>query len=208
MLREKHAVLAAGLAALMVAGGSAALAGQGYRGSGQDMGAGTHLGFGYVVNAPEQLVGFEVMAVGSPWAGWGAFADAKFTHSSPSGEDIFMSGRTAAEALEMGDTPFGQPDEAWTTVNVGVVRAVGPEVALYAGGGYSQQTVYQEFQRQGEIGADRFYIVEDVEASGDRVNLLGGFYFRAMRNLMFRLGAETAPAGFTAGVDFVLPLGG
>lgn len=208
MTYERTSPFAVAIAAALLSAGAAPLAGQGFVDTDESLVAGTHLGFGYVVNAPDQLIGFGLMTVGSKWAGWGVFADVKLTASRPSGEDHFTSDQTAADAEAMGDTPFGERMDDWTTVNVGVVRAVGHEVALYAGGGYARETVYQEYERQGDQGADRFYIVEDQRVSGNTVNLMGGLYFRATRTIMFQMGGETAPAGFTAGVSLVIPLGG
>lgn len=207
MPKKMSYVLLAVTAAAALGSVSRPLAGQGMARPGENMMTDAHVTVGYVANAPEQLVGFGVTEVGLPWAGWGAFADLKLTVGRASGEDTFIESMTAREAEEMGDVAFGEPEEAWTTVNFGLIRAVGPEVALYAGAGYSEETVYQEYDRQ-ESGADRFYIVEDPRAGGDEVNLLGGLFFRAGRYLMFQMGGETAPAGFTAGASLVFPLSG
>lgn len=171
--------------------------------------ASTHLAVGYVANAPDQLVGFSAMTVGSLWSGWGLYIDVKFTPNSPEGDDEFDATMTAAEAESLGDLTFGNPDRIWTTVNAAVVRAVADEVAVYAGAGHSREKVYQEYEDpDGERGIQGFYIVEDERLSRKTVNLLGGLFFRAGRHFSFQIGAETAPAGFTAGVGLVFPLGG
>ena len=169
--------------------------------------ASSYLGLGYVVNAPEQLLGFGASLGGEMLSGWGVYADVKLPVDRASGEDIFVESETAADARARGDDPFGEPDEAWTSFNVALVRALGHDVAVYAGAGYSDREVYQEFAREDERGPDRFYIVEDVQAGGESVNVLGGFFFRASRVIAFQVGGETAPAGFTAGVTFLVPLG-
>lgn len=169
--------------------------------------AGTHLGVGYVMNAPDQLVGLTAFTVGSKWSGWGAFADAKFTSDRPTGDDDFREDMTAAEAEAMGDERFAEPDEVWETVNVGLVRAVSHDVAIYAGAGYSNQTVYQEYV-ESETGPDRFYTVEDDRVGGNTVNVMGGLYFRVGRVITFQFGGETAPGGFTLGVNFMIPVSG
>lgn len=161
---------------------------------------------GYVVDAPDQLVGFGVSTVGSMWSGWGLYADVKFSVATPESEDNFTEARTASEADQLGDQRFSELESAWNTVNLALIRAVTHEVALYAGAGYSQETVYREyFDDQIERGIQGFYTVEDERQGGDTVNMLGGLLFRATRHLMFQFGGETAPAGFTAGVNLVFP---
>lgn len=168
----------------------------------------SHISLGYVVNMPEQLVGFTTMAVGLPWPGWGAYADVKLPADRGSGEDNFTTTRTAAEAEALGDLRFGEPEPAWDSVNLGLVRALVNEVAVYAGAGYSRQAVYQEyFDEQRERGMNGFYTVEDDRVGGDTLNLMAGLYLRASSAVMFQFGVESAPSGFTAGVHLVLPLG-
>lgn len=185
------------------------LAGQGMSDPDRSFVVGTHLGLGYVVNAPDQLAGFTAFTVGSKWSGWGAFADVKFTVDRPTGEDNFTEERSAEEAEGLGDEAFGDPDEVWTTFNAGLVRALSDEVAVYGGAGLSDQTVYQEYvDEDGERGRNGFYVVEDERVGGSQVNVLGGLYFRFSRVITFQFGGETAPTGFTAGVSLMVPLGG
>lgn len=168
----------------------------------------THLSVGYVINAPDQLVGFSASTAGPMWSGWGLYADFKFSVANPDGEDNYVEDRTATEAEQLGDQRFGQPESAWNTVNVALVRAVAHEVALYAGGGYSQETVYREyFDDQQNRGEQGFYTVEDEREGGDVLNLMGGVLFRTSKHLIFQIGGETAPAGFTAGAAVAFPLG-
>lgn len=185
------------------------LAGQGMSNPDRSFVVGTHLGLGYVINAPDQLAGFTAFTVGSKWSGWGVFADVKFTVDDPTGEDNFTEERSAADAEALGDEAFGDADEVWTTFNAGLVRALSDEVAAYAGAGLSDQTVYQEYvDEDADPGLDAFYVVEDERVGGGQVNVLAGLYFRFSRIVTFQFGGETAPTGFTAGVSLMVPLGG
>lgn len=208
MTHETTSALAGLAGAFLISAVLSPLAGQVPGDPGRSFQAGTNLGLGYVVNAPEQLLGFTVMTVGSSWSGWGAFADVKLAVDRVSGDDAFRESSTATEAIGMGHQRFGEPEEEWTTFNVGLVRALTDDVAAYLGGGYSEQTVYQEFDQGASAGIDRFYIVEDDRFGGNEVNILGGLYLRVSRVIAFQFGGETAPAGFTAGVSLMVPLGG
>lgn len=170
--------------------------------------ASTHLSIGYAVNAPEQLVGVSASTAGSKWSGWGLYADYKLSVATPEGDDSFTEDLTVAEAKERGYLLYTQPESAWNTVNVALVRAVAHEVALYGGAGYSHETVYREYVDETRAPApESYYTVEDESEGGDAVNVMGGLLFRASRHLIFQVGGETAPAGFTAGASAVFPIG-
>lgn len=179
-------------------------------GSGEGFTGATYVSAGYVVNAPNQRLGFSLMTVGSSWGGWGLYVDAKKTTGSPEGEATFDPTRTATDVAA--NTPQDQlfvEESAWRSLNGAIVRALGSEFAVYAGGGVTEETAYDEYRDWDQrTTADAFYWVEDEVSGGTEANVLGGVFFRATRNLIFQAGAEANPPGFTVGVAVGLPVDG
>jgi hypothetical protein len=164
-----------------------------------------HVLVGYVANAPNIFLGGGVMFLNPRLVGF--FADVRTTRDSPGDRSNFLPGLSPLEAVAFGDQHFSNEDQ-WFAVNAGLTRVVTPELALYAGAGYSNRDVYVEFfddrpDGRGELG---FYWVQDEDLSGPSVNALGGFLFRAGQNLVFQLGGESRPLGGTVGVHYALPL--
>ena len=167
----------------------------------------TNVAVGYVANMPDQLLGFSAMTVGERWGGWGLYLDYKQSLDSPGDDPTFRPGVTPQEALNTGNDEFGQESQ-WTGFNVAVVRTISDELAVYAGAGWADQTVYREFLDPDGDPLTPFFWVEDEAVSGTEVNVLGGFYFRLMQNVLFQFGSQTAPGGVTAGISLGVPLGG
>lgn len=170
----------------------------------------TYLAAGYTINAPNQRLGVSLMTIGSFWKGWGLYLDAKKSTGTPEGEDSFDPSRTATDVAR--NTPDDQlfvEESAWRSLNGAVVRAVGSEFAVYAGGGVTEESAYDEYRDWDQRAtADAFYWVEDEVSGGTEPNVLGGVFFRATRNLIFQAGGELNPPGFTVGAALGLPLGG
>jgi len=166
----------------------------------------THAGVGYVVDAPSQLNGIGGFVFG-PWLdGWGVYLDAKRTHESRRNESGFIDNITVAEAeTEFRDRGMGA-DHHWTGVNAAVVRVVSGGLAVYGGAGYAKKTAfrryYDETQTRGAFGT---YWIEDPMASGTRLNVLAGAFFRASRRLVLQLGLEGAPRGASVGAYLTQP---
>lgn len=170
----------------------------------------TYASVGYVANAPDQLLGFSAMTVGSMWGGWGLYVDAKFPTSSPEDEESFDPDRTTSEvrANDPLDQVF-QRESTWRSFNAAVMRALGGDFAVYAGAGITREKAYDEFQSDEDAGtAEAFYWVRNEVESGRELNLLGGILFRATHRLSFQFGANSNPTGFTAGAALSFPLGG
>ena len=125
---------------------------------------------------------------------FGLYADLKLSVDSPRKEESCCP-YTLDEAEAFGDQLF-QDKSAWRSFDVAIVRVVGPQLAVYAGGGASRERAYRQYfdqtRTRGNFGA---YWVEDTEASGTRVNVLGGLIFHASRNLMFVFGGELERIG-------------
>lgn len=170
----------------------------------------TYVSLGYVVNAPEQMLGGSAMTVGPKWGGWGLYADAKFTRDTPEDGDRFDPTLTADDvATQLPQDELFQEASAWRSLNAAVVRAVSPQFAVYAGAGVTDETAYDEYQSDERQGtAEAFYWVEDEAESSSEPNVLGGVFLRASRNLLFHFGGEANPAGATIGASLGLPLGG
>ena len=165
------------------------------------------ISIGYIANAPELFIGGGLAYLTPSFVG--VFADFRISESSPGDRSDFMPDWTINDAInEFGDFSFGR-ESRWVVANAGVTRVLLPDLAAYVGAGYASRTAYEQFQDQsGERGERGFYWVEDHELSGTYLNLLGGVYFRAGRNLMFQLGAEAQPRGMTIGAHYVIPFGG
>lgn len=160
---------------------------------------------GYVISAPNTFYGGGVAFLNPTF--FGLYADFKISGASPSGRSNFQADWTPDDALnEFGDFIYAEEDE-WRVFNAGITRVVGPELALYAGGGVGQRRSYINFEDiNGERGEFGYYWVEDEELSGTYFNAIAGVFFRAGRNLTFQFGAEAQPRGMTVGVHYALPL--
>ena len=106
------------------------------------------------------------------------------------------------------ETTFGdqcfQEKSDWLSINFALVYAVSGELALYGGAGYTRETNYREYfdnsQTRGELG---FYWISDPDASGNRVNVLGGVFMRMGPHVLLQMGVEAQPKGVTIGFTFV-----
>jgi hypothetical protein len=168
-----------------------------------DFAAGSGWMAGYVANAPHQLAGIGTWIMPRGVRGWGLYLDAKLAVESPA-RQTFLRGVTPDEAEAMGDTYF-KTSSAWTSVNIAAVRGLSRELAVYLGAGHSWQTVYLQYvDDTGERGEFGQYWVEDETQSSTFPNVLGGVFFRLANRVVFQFGAESAPAGVTAGMHLLL----
>jgi hypothetical protein len=166
------------------------------------------VGVGFVASAPHEYLGVSVHAVsGRVLGGLGVYVDAKMGTESPRDEEGFNPDLTAQEVDDLyGDQIFSTRSD-WRSVNVALVRPVLRELMVYLGAGYSEETVYREYlDPEGERGVLGFYWVEDPDASGPEVNLLGGAMFGISSNVYIQFGVETKPRGVTVGASYSLPL--
>lgn len=166
------------------------------------------VGVGFVANAPHEYLGVNVHAV-SPriLGGLGIYVDAKIGNDSPRDEPGFDPDLTAAEVEDLYSDQLFSERSDWRSVNVALIRPVLPELMVYAGAGYSDESRYREyFDPEAERGISGFYWVEDPENSGGEVNLLGGAMFGVSQNVFIQFGVETKPRGVTVGASYSLPL--
>jgi hypothetical protein len=188
------------LLGLFLLGGAAAAEGQ--RSLDFDLGSSRLLGFS--ANPPQQLMGAGAVVISPALRGWGLYVDGKFTYDSPRSRE-FISGRTPADADADGHVP-GRDESAWTTLNVGVVRPLSSELALYVTGGVAWRTVYSHYfdDVDQELGREGFYWVEDDDLSETLATVSAGALFRMGRRLAVQFGGQTAPAGVNVGIFFLL----
>ena len=165
----------------------------------------SHVGAGFVVLAPHQYMGFSAQAVSLRLGGIGIYVDAKFDTSPPSREEDFDPSLTAEEAEDQFGDQLFSTDDSWQSVNVALIRPLLPELLLYLGAGYSSQERYKQYyDDSAERGLLGYYWVEDPRESGNRVNLLGGAFFRISQSLLVQFGVETKPRGVTVGAVYTV----
>jgi hypothetical protein len=167
----------------------------------------SHVGVGYVANIPNTFVGFSAVGLTPKLLGGaGLYVDVKLATNSPGSDPYYLPNVSIQEAeVTFGDLLFEEESD-WFSVNAALVYAIAPEFAVYGGAGYSKEERYRQYfddsQTRGDLG---FYWVADPDGSGNRINLLGGAFFRLARFVMFQFGVEAKPVGVTAGAIFVYP---
>jgi hypothetical protein len=165
----------------------------------------TGAGLGYVVRAPDQLLGFSAHAISGRWGGLGLYLDAKFDLESPSGAVHFLGDRTAAQAEAAGHRLFRE-EFSWTTANAALIRPLTPVLAAYGGAGLSRRKVYSEWSDPaGVTGIGGTYVVEDPDLHSTEANFLGGFIF-VIGRVSLHFGGESAPRGATVGAFYTVPV--
>lgn len=165
-------------------------------------------GLGYTASAPHMLLGGSAWAVFPALRGFGLYVDAKFSHDSPTNnEEEFLAGTTAQEMEDQYPLHiYRVQDDAYRAFNGALMKAITPELTLYAGGGWVERTRYlQYYDEEEEFGRLGFYWVEDPPASGTGMNLMGGAFLRLGSNLRVQFGLDTRPKGFTAGLAVNFP---
>jgi hypothetical protein len=167
-----------------------------------------YLGMGYVASVPHAVAGGALLAVTPKLLGGaGLYADVKFSPSSPARAVEYDPTITVAQAdVQFADQLYLE-QSAWFSVNLAAVYVVTPELAVYAGGGYSREHHYRQYfdatETRGLLG---FYWIPDPAASGDRINGVGGILLRAGRHVTFQMGVGARPPGADVGVMLMLPM--
>lgn len=204
MLRATIALLALGCLTLT----ARPLAAQGV----QDLHNSSRVGVGYVANIPNTYLGFSVLGTTHKlFGGLGLYADFKTTTTDHTDDPDYYPGISVDSAAQgLADLLYTEESE-WLSVNVALVYAVTPDLAVYGGAGYTREKHFQQYYDDREpplTGEFGFYWIDDPENSGNRVNVLGGVLFRLTKFALFQLGGEMKPPGVSAGVILALPFGG
>jgi hypothetical protein len=165
------------------------------------------IGAGYVVNAPNQFVGVSAHWVSGVLGGLGLYVDVKFDLDSPEDRDWFLDTMTVAYVEENLGHPLFSRAATWTSVNVALMRPLGPQFVVYGGAGYSDGRHYREYwDMDARVHETGFYWVRDEEASGARLNLLAGAMFQISSIFALQFGLESQPSGITVGASYLIPL--
>lgn len=205
-MRTSSGLLWTVLAAILLTGSGQRLQARQWPAEVQSFGTGTYWAVGYATNAPHQFLGFSTLLFGAGLRQWGLYIDTKSSLDTPKSERGYSLELTPADAEALGDYRANERS-AWRSVNLALVRVVGPALALYLGGGYSNEEAYARYlDFEGERGYLGHYWVRDAGLSGRRLNLLGGAWLRITPHILFQFGGEVAPGGFTAGVSYAFPL--
>lgn len=167
------------------------------------------IGVGYVSNAPNMFTGVSAWGVADVLGGLGLYVDGKMKLTTPADASDFAPDLTTTEVdatpnqQQMGD------ESSWWSVNAALIRPISPELMLYLGAGYAYEDSFRRYFDPNEtLVQDTFgwFWVRDEAASGGRLNILGGAFFRIANRLALQFGYETAPNGGTVGVTYSLPL--
>lgn len=165
------------------------------------------IGVGFTANVPDQLVGGSVHYLSSLLGGLGLYADFKLDMESPEDEDGFIDNLTPAEVEDTRDDRLFDTQPSVTSVNLALMGALSPQFTLYAGAGYSDVKEYRQYyDDDNDAGVNGYYWVPDAEASGGKVNLLGGAFFQLGESFAIQMGAESEPAGITLGASYLIPI--
>ena len=165
------------------------------------------LGIGYVTNSPEMFSGVGGYVVLDVLGGLGLYVDGKLGLNSPAGEVDYVDSLTVRDVDGAPGMNLELEESGWWSVNAAVLRPISPELMLYLGGGYAYDTRFRRYRDASmELGTFGYYWVRDEEASGGRLNVLGGAFFRMSESLALQFGAEMEPPGFTVGLSYSLSL--
>lgn len=166
------------------------------------------VGIGYVTNAPNIFTGASLYGVVDRLGGIGLYVDAKVTRSSPADEPDYVDSITYEEASATYSPQMVRDSaHAWVSLNAALLKTLTPELMLYLGGGYTDQETYRRFGvPESDLGEFGHFWVHDRAASGGRINILGGAFFRISRHVALQFGLESAPRGLTVGGSYSFSL--
>lgn len=161
-----------------------------------------HFGLGYMAGAPHALLGGTAYVM-RPWVGGlGFYADFHTSHRTWEGDEEFTTELTVQQARSFGDLEM-RTVEHWMVLNVGVIRPLTRELAIFGGAGLARERFYREyFDGSLTRGFGGHYRISDESESGTRLNLTGGAVFRFGSSLNFHFGVESAP-GFLVGISYL-----
>jgi hypothetical protein len=166
-----------------------------------DFESGMRTGAGWQMVLPDALVGvgaFHFLRE-SPWgllAGWA------FKHDTLRDDPLYYREWSVSyvQTHFPQDIPLRDWDE-WRFLNLGVLRQVSPEMAIYLGGGAARRTVIREYFDDSLVRSPvgRYYVGHEA-LSGWESTWNAGVLIRAGRLLILRAGYESAAASLSLGV--------
>lgn len=167
----------------------------------EDFQTGSSLMLGYTAKPPEQMYGAgAIWFPGGALDGWGILVDGRFASNRPPSDEL-EADRTPADALQDGDLLVNN-QSSWNGFHGALVRALGPDLAVYAGGGVATETAYSQyiFERveNDTVLFGRYWL--DVEDEGrTEPGFVVGAIYRMGSRISFQMGIQTAPRGFAVG---------
>ncbi len=162
-----------------------------------------HLLSGWVVNIPEQFIGFQI-AFTKPRA-IGFFLDAKSGYPVREYEQHFYHSITVSQAEHLFNHYHLSTDRNWISLNLGVTRVVSARFAIYGGAGYSYRMVYRKYYDPQEVLGDHGdYWIKDRHQSKSKINLLVGFLVNLNSVVIGRFGIEKTPPGVSVGFGWLV----
>lgn len=165
------------------------------------------IGVGYVTNAPNMFLGVSAYYVADYLGGLGVYVDFKRSTSSPRNEADFIDSLTVSDVDGLPGHEREFEEETWWSVNGALVRPISPELMLYLGAGYTEEEIYYRYNSDDpDLGSFGRYWIADEEASGGRLNVMGGAFLRISRRIALQFGLEMQPRGFTVGGSYSLPI--
>jgi len=168
----------------------------------------THVGIGYVANAPDVMVGGAAYVVWPAWGGIGVYVDAKFPGGTPAGSRDFEAGLTPADVEgQVAGAEFRREESSWQTFSVALIRPLKSSLMVYGGLGHYKRTEYWLYEANPSVDLGRagvFWVESPLdEESGISANV--GLLMRLSPLVGTQFGLESNPRGFTAGVSLRLP---
>ncbi len=166
----------------------------------------TRVGIGYVAAAPDLMAGGAAYVLFPVAGGLGIYADAKLDASSPARKSNFEPGLTAQQVEAQYGDEFDMATDSWRSFDVALIRPIRPGFSIYVGGGYASKKKYNEYYDDtGTRGLVGHYWVEDTAGRSSTVNIMAGVMLRMSSFLNAQMGVESAPGGFTVGLNILLP---
>lgn len=166
------------------------------------------VGIGYVANAPNIFAGAVAYVVLDVFGGLGLYVDGKLKLDDPSDREDFIDTLSVTQVSVFPGQREFDDGFGWWSVNVGVVRPISPELMIYAGAGYTEESVYIRYVDDPnilDIGVGGRYWVQDLQQSGEHLNLLAGLFFRMTEHVALQFGVETQPQGVSVGGSYSIP---
>jgi hypothetical protein len=173
-----------------------------------DFFSGMQTGFGYAGAFPDLLFGGGVFHIFRP-GGFGAMLDFKMNHETMKGDRAFTDAFTARDVPEeLGfDYALTARFNEWMITNVGIMRPLTEDFAIFAGVAVAYMERIDEYQMFGddeEGGAGDVVMVVNEENSRWTSGYFGGAFLRLGQNVVVRFGYEERPSQVGIGAYWVL----
>ena len=164
-------------------------------------------GVGWAVVLPDAFLGvggFHLLGRSN----WGAYADGKRTHSSRTSDKQYLKHLTVASVeaqLQSHRRREVARWEEWLFLNLALVRAITPQLALILGGGAAKKLTIQEYLDPTEerLTDSGFYYVRDDADSGWRPNAVVMALIQSTEQVGITAGFESSPKSLSLGAFLV-----